>query len=195
MRKFHFWLSLVVVALLPMAVQASWEGPYVQVLGGLSYPVSIKEQGQSLTYKRPGYALGGALGYRSGLFSYTGEVTYNNTRYNHLTARPEIGGRTQATTLAAAIYLNIPTHFFIEPYIGGGFGYIYLENDANIQGLVKKISDFTFLFQATGGLAMPIAEHWLFSADYRFYVSNGLGTYGGARYENHLLNFGVAYRF
>ena len=194
MIKRSLTLSLCMLSFLPIISQANWDGAYAGLLGGIDYPVDIHKNAASFTFNKPGYAIGGAVGYRSGLFTYSGEILYNNIKYRKITALPGFSGKTQATTAMATIYLNIPTPTRVEPYLGGGVGYILLFNDANIDGKIKSISDLTFGFQATGGVAVHISHHWMATTDYRFYVSRTLGTYGGKRFQNHMLNFGLAYR-
>lgn len=122
--------------------------------------------------KSPGYGGLIAVGHRMGAFRVEAEIGHTHDKAKAYTATspialtlPQSGGLT-TTRFMANILLDIPAGGGIEPYAGGGVGYVtYREKTfaarafAPTAPAVQLIDDRLnhFAWQAIGGITVPVA--------------------------------------
>jgi opacity protein-like surface antigen len=107
---------------------------------------------------------GGGVGYQfSEWFRSDVTVTYAG-QYN---VGWEHGGRLSAVNGLANVYLDIPTGSSFTPYVGGGAGMTWVDQNGNDSG---------FAFDLTGGFAVDLSDSFALDIGYRYVNTNAEGS-------------------
>lgn len=185
------------------------DGWYAAGFGGYSYlPGNVYNTTAGLlrenTAYRGGYNAGGSFGFKSNPFRYEGEITYIHANLKHFSINyvPQSGywGGSSALTAMANIYYDFPEMVpCIEPYLGIGLGYAYVEarlnNDAGPAGATSfKASDNVFAYQGMAGVTYNFAENYAATLGYK-YLATGKADQLGKIFQAHVASAGVVYRF
>lgn len=173
------------------------EGPYVRLDAGVNFisGADVKLNlpfGEGLSGKvkfKPGFAYGGAAGYRIDELAL--EVEVDNV-HNKFKSGPGDGPWTDSfrqTSLLGNI-IWAPTFEGVNFWLGGGLGAQFQSNDASsaaspsttvtggsVSTRFLKKSDAAFIGQIKAGVSVPIDERWSFDAGYklRFVDNSELG--------------------
>ena len=184
------------------------DGWYGSVFGGYAYlPNNLNRYTSGIlrnnaVYSR-GYDAGGSFGYKSSPLRYEGEFTYINAnlkRFNlSRVTQNTVKGYNQAGLAMANVYYDFPGIVeCIEPFLGVGIGYAYVDGlfkSAGPFGITRyRNSNTVFAYQGTAGLTYNFAEAWALNIGYRYVATNRVNAFGKL-FQAHLANVGVVYRF
>ena len=184
------------------------DGWYSGVFGGYTYlPGNINNTRFGITRTnanyQSGFDAGGNLGFKSNPMRYEGELTYlkaniNNFNANHI-RQTGISGYNNAVLGMANVYYDFPgITALVEPFLGAGIGYAWIQNKLNSTGPVSSTnftaSNAAFAYQATGGVTYNFAENYALSLGYRYIGTTNVSDLG-QMFQAHLANLGAVYRF
>ncbi len=183
-------------------------GWYSSLFGGYAYlpeNVSVSTQGLALnspSYKS-GYHLGGRLGFKSTPLRYEAEVTYIDSDIeefylNNLKATGSRGD-TWATTAMANVYYDFPEVVTaIEPFVGVGIGYAWVDSTLSSQGPFGLVryhgEDSVFAYQASAGLTYNFSENYALAIGYRYLGTDRVHQLG-KMFQANLATLSITYRF
>ena len=205
MKKMFIMLAALLAIAVPTASQAIlWEGFYVGGYGAANF-LQFDRNHNNLHHhnNRVGYALAGAIGYRwCNNFRLEAEVSYRHNKLH----RHRFFGSSSSDLLGSSssgfgrrhnsyrewsylanAYYDLPTCWWVNPYVGAGIGYAsqrlhrnngLLTSDSSLVSLDSSSSDFGghrnrrrgFAWQVIGGVAYPIDECLEVSVEYRFHM-------------------------
>ncbi len=184
-------------------------GWYSNVFGGYTYlpsNVDITTSGltRSNTRYQSGFDAGGSLGFKSDPLRYEGELTYLRANIKKF----DINGISQTTPTGfgeaalglANVYYDFPGITApIQPYLGAGIGYAWVESALNTHSGSSGITRFNgsnsvFAYQAAGGLTYNFAENYALNIGYRYVATTHVDELG-QMFQAHLANLGATYRF
>jgi hypothetical protein len=179
------------------ASSTSGEGPYVRVDAGVSFisGANVKLDlplGEGLDGRvkfKPGFAFGGALGYRVEQVAFEVEL---DTTHNKFKSGPGDGPWTDSfrqTTLMGNV-VWAPTYEGVTFWLGGGLGAQFQNTNfadsstpytavtgGSLASSFSKSSDTAFVGQIKAGVSVPLDDRWSFDAGYklRFVGESDLG--------------------
>lgn len=199
--------SLVATSMVSAAVPIG--GWYDKLFGGVTYlpanisaisPLGVFRDGTSY---RGGFNAGGGVGYFSNPIRYEGEYTFLQARTSGFNAdgifQYPASGHSTANLLMFNIYYD--THDVmpcISSFLGLGIGYAVLQTSLNSYGPFAStffnVHENTFAYQGTAGLTYNFVENYALNLAYRYVAASETGHYG-KRFQAHLANVGVIYRF
>ena len=204
-------LTLVSLALIATSVANAAEpinGWYTSVFGGYSYlpnNINVTNTGLARTNSsyQGGYDAGGSIGYKSNPMRYEGELTYldaNLQKFN-VNGIPQTGvtGFSDAFLTMANVYYDFNNLVgALQPYLGGGIGYAWIEGKFQSTGPVGSTqltaTNSQFTYQAIAGLTYNFAENYALSLSYRYVATTHANEFGKS-FQANLANFGLIYRF
>jgi opacity protein-like surface antigen len=183
------------------------DGWYSNVFGGYAYvPNNIERSRDGVAYTDANYEseynVGGSFGYKSNPMRYEGQMTYISAMLDHISENgvrdPRVAGYNNAIFALANVYYDFPMAIpAIAPYLGLGLGYGWVNvkvDNSRLNITDFRVSDSAFAYQATGGITFNFAENYALHVAYRY-----IGTHHvfdlGKRFQAHLANFGVVYRY
>lgn len=184
-------------------------GWYSSVFGGFTYmPDNISITTPLFSLNRAaydsGYNVGGRVGFKSNPLRYEGEITYIKANIHDLNVnnirRPNASGDTTATLAMANIYYDFPDMVpSIQPFLGIGLGYGWIQSTLESGGPIRAISfstgtDNVFTYQATGGFTYNFAENFALDIAYRYVGTETVDRLGKV-FQANLGTVGVTYRF
>ncbi len=194
--------SNIVTAAVPM------DGWYSRIFGGYSYlPNNLNTNFANFYLNnaayQSGYNVGGSFGYKSNPLRYEGEYTWinadlskfsiNNIQQNH--AR----GSQNVSAFIANIYYDFPEVVrCIEPYLGVGIGYTWINTKFNSDPVFdlptfnKSAANFTY--QGTAGISFNPIEYFSLDIAYRYLATNQV-SYLGKSFQTDMFMAGATYRF
>ncbi len=205
-------LAVTSVALLAMSVaQAATpiDGWYMGVFGGYAYlpnNINITQLGltRSNANYNAGYDVGGSIGFKSNPMRYEGELTYINANLNtfRINTIPQtgVGGYSDDFLAMANVYYDFPNLLMdIQPFLGVGIGYDWVQARLNSTGPSNGITQFTgsnsvFAYQGIAGLTYNFSESYALNLGYR-YIATKHASNLGRIVQAQLANLGVVYRF
>jgi hypothetical protein len=179
------------------ASATSGEGPYVRLDAGISFisgadvklDLNLGEGISGRVKFKPGFAYGGAVGYRMDQVAF--EVELDNT-HNKFKSGPGDGPWTdsfrQTTLLGSVIWA--PTYEGVTFWLGGGLGAQFQSTNfadsatpytaitgGSLASSFSKKSDTAFVGQIKAGVSVPLDDRWSFDAGYklRFVGESELG--------------------
>lgn len=183
-------------------------GWYSSAFGGYTYlPGNINATNLGLNRSnasyQSGFDAGGSLGFKSNPMRYEGELTYLKANINHfdingIRQQPS-SGYTNAALGLANVYYDFPgITLSIQPYLGAGIGYAWIQSKLDSTGPFG-ITNFSntnsvFAYQATGGLTYNFAENYALSLGYRYVGTTNISEMG-QMFQAHMANVGAVYRF
>lgn len=184
------------------------DGWYSSVFGGYAYlPNNINSTINNLTRTdasyHNGFDAGGSIGYKSNPLRYEGELTYLNADLNafriNSIAQTGLSGYSNSILGMANIYYDFPGITpSIEPYLGVGLGYAWVQAKLNSSGPTDATtftgSNSVFAYQATAGLTYNFAENYALTLGYR-YLATERADHLGKAFQANLANVGAVYRF
>ena len=108
-------------------------------------------------------------------------------------------GYTNAALGLANVYYDFPGFTLsIQPFLGAGIGYAWIQNKLDSTGpfAVTNFSNTNsvFAYQATGGLTYNFAENYALSLGYRYVGTTNISEMG-QMFQAHMANVGAVYRF
>lgn len=215
-------ISSVALAGLTLGSQASFAAdpvasemgfrPYISVFAGASLMNdvnTVSSSGSPYTARfNTGYIIGGVVGAKwNDMLRTELELSHSNVgardySYNGGAFSPA-SGSLGATYLLANVWLDIPTHSQLTPYIGGGIGYGWANADLKF----GKSPGYTngnggLAWQLGAGVKYSINEHLDVDLGYRYkaldnidFVNAGGTSYYGANLRSHNIQLGLTYNF
>lgn len=149
-----------------------------------------------------GFSAGGSLGYKTAFFRYEAEVTYLDATVKQININQvkttEVNGDNQGVFAFANVFLDLPYKpaNLLQPFIGGGIGYGWLQNNYSFINTPysEQINNNTFAYQGTAGLGFHFSENYSLSIGYRYLATPHINTLA-SNFQAHLLNASVIYRF
>lgn len=156
----------------------------------------------TLIHYDTGWGVLGSLGHEwnSGL-RLEGEVAYSHADVDHVDGSAITNGHLANTDFFGNLIYDIKTGMRLTPYVGAGAGFALADADHILLPDGSALNDerLKFAYQAIGGLAFPLDNHWAVSADYRYVRTLDPSydtTFGGrARTENASHNIVVSLRY
>ncbi len=195
----------------PVSVESGFR-PYISVFAGASFmnDVNTVSSGSSPYTARfnTGYIIGGAVGakwndmLRTELELSHSSVGARDFSYSGGAFSPA-SGNLNATYLLANVWLDVPTHSQITPYIGGGIGYGWANANLTFNGNPGYTNGTGGLaWQLGAGVKYSINEHLDFDLGYRYkaldninFVNAGGTSYFGGNLRSHNIQLGLTYNF
>jgi opacity protein-like surface antigen len=183
------------------------DGWYSSAFGGYAYlPNNIDRARNNIRYTDANYDseynVGGSFGYKSNPMRYEGQITYISAMLDHVSENgvrdPRVAGYNNAIFALANVYYDfrmvIPT---LSPYLGLGLGYGWL--NLKVDNTRLNIPDFrvsgsAFAYQPTAGITFNFAENYALHVAYRYIGTDHVFALG-KRFQAHLANFGIIYRY
>lgn len=199
-------VAILLLTLNPLSAQV-----YLEVHGGLNiaHESDIDDSGdglKSITYD-PGYAVGGAVGYRiNPNWRLEGEVTYRRNKVDDL----EVGsnkdgarGRAESSAFLANGYYDFANSTAWTPYLGLGIG-VAAVGWFNVKESGTNLIDdasFAFAYQLGGGVAYEFAPGLALTLDYRYFrttdvtIQEESAEFSEFSYQNSSVWLGLRYTF
>ena len=204
-------LAFVSAAILTASVsQAATpiDGWYSSIFGGYAYlsnNINNTQFGLARSHASydAGYDVGGSLGFKSTPMRYEGELTYLNANLKKFNInniqQTGVGGYNDDVLAMAKVYYDFPNLLMaIQPYVGVGIGYAWVQARLNSTGpsAITRFSgsNSVFAYQGTAGLTYNFAENYALTLDYR-YIATKQANNLGKIVQAQLANLGVVYRF
>lgn len=183
------------------------DGWYGSLFGGFSYlPDNVSTTRYGFVFDNTaynaGYTAGGNIGYKSNPIRYEGELSYihGDTKRFDVNGFRQGGvfGHSQAGSLMANIYYDFPEVVpAIEPYLGVGLGYGFVNGELRSAGPFVphrlKGSNSVFAYQAMTGLSYNFAENYSVFAGYRYFGTDRVNKFNKV-FQAHMALAGVTYR-
>lgn len=207
MKKTFFPAMLLISSIATAATPI--DGWYGSVFGGYAYvPNNLNTSRLSFDWTNAhynsGYDAGGNFGFKSTPLRYEGELTYlsatlNRLNVNHVKIHNAQGFNHVGLAMANVYYDFHPLVPTIEPFLGVGVGYGYVDasfgGDLGSFGLSPYgVTNSVVAYQATGGLTYNFAEAYALNVGYRYVSTGNVGNLGH-NFQSHLANVGAVYRF
>jgi len=183
------------------------DGLYSTAFGGLSLvtpniDVTYKNVYLNQSNYNSGFDAGAALGYKSAIWRYEVEVTYFDATINQIALDRVVDSTPQGYNDGVLGFLNILLDIpvsatnLIQPYIGAGIGYAWIQNDVTNTSNTLQFNpnNYALAYQGTAGLIYNFAENWSMSASYHFMSTTHINTLG-SNFQTSLVNGGLTYRF
>ncbi|MDP3705465.1 MAG: outer membrane beta-barrel protein [Legionellaceae bacterium] len=184
------------------------DGWYTSLFGGYTYiPSNIDKTRFGLTRDhatyQSGFEGGGNFGFKSNPMRYEGDVTYLKASTNafqiNRVPQTDVSGYNQAIFGLANVYYDFPGFStLLQPYLGAGLGYGWIQTRLNSFGPTGTTSftavNSAFAYQGTGGVTFNFAENYALSLGYRYISTLNLYEFG-ERFQAHIANLGATYRF
>lgn len=184
------------------------DGLYANAFGGYAYlPDNINKMHNGLFRSHSaynnGYNAGGSLGYKSAPLRYEGELTYIRANLHQFKVngyrQRGVTGLNQTGLAMANIYYDFPDMVpCIEPFLGLGIGYAYVDSTYRSKGPFGSThfedADSAFAYQGIAGLTYNFAEAWALTVSYRYVATDKIHEFGKI-FQANLANAGVTYRF
>lgn len=209
MKKCFIGLGLIFSVITNAATPI--DGWYSSLFGGYTYiPNNLNKHvnGQLWTDARytSGYDLGGSLGYKSNPMRYEGEFSYINAELSHFkkhkkTLSKNVDGDNNAFLAMANAYYDFNGFVAaINPFIGGGLGFAYVNGKfMNTNFHLKRVLKYTgsntvFAYQGTAGLTYNFAENYAINVAYKYLATQKIQAFDKI-FQAHIGNVGIIYRF
>lgn len=184
------------------------DGWYSSAFGGYTYlPGNVNATNLGLTRSntsyQSGFNAGGSLGFKSNPMRYEGEFTYLKANIKNFSVngirQVQPSGYANAALGLANVYYDFPgIAMTVQPFLGAGIGYAWVQSKLNSTGPFGTTSfsnsNSVFAYQATGGLTYNFAENYALSLGYRYVATTHVSDLG-QMFQAHLANVGATYRF
>ena len=171
----------------------------------------VEQNGASGTFEfDPGFSVGGFGGYRFGNgVRLEGEYTYRRADTDDLCAggtcisqtAASLNGHVDAHALMGNIWFEPRVGKSLLPYAGGGIGvgFVGYDGSVSLNGInlgSGSDTDTVFAYQAGVGLGYELFDHYVISADYRYWATTD-ANFNGANAEigTHNVMVGGRYQF
>ena len=183
-------------------------GWYAGAFGGYAYvPGNVNTTTLGITRSNTtyhsGYDAGASLGFKSNPLRYEGEMTYlkanvDQFKVNRVRATNPVGYSNAAVGLANVYYDFLGMSTPLQPYLGAGIGYAWVQTQLNNTGPLTAAhftgSNNVLAYLATGGVTYNFAENYALNVGYR-YIGTTHASELGQQFQAHLANIGAVYRF
>ena len=207
MKKIIFFTAAIFTASFATAATPI-DGWYSSAFGGYAWvPGNMNATNHGFTRSNLGYQsgfdAGGSVGFKSNPMRYEGELTYLRANLSHFDVngirQTDPTGYTNAALGLANVYYDFPGLISpVQPFLGAGIGYAWVQNKLNSTGPFSLTSfsnaNSVFAYQATGGLTYNFAENYALSLGYRYVATTNISEMG-QMFQAHLANVGAVYRF
>jgi len=183
------------------------DGWYSSAFAGYAYlPNNVDKTRNGITYTdinyETEYNVGGSFGYKSNPMRYEGQVTYISALLDHVyengSRDPRVAGYNNAILGLANVYYDFPMIIpTISPYLGAGLGYGWINvkvDNSRLNISDFRVADSAFAYQGTAGITFNFSENYALSVAYR-YIGTDTVFDLGKRFQAHLANFSVIYRY
>jgi opacity protein-like surface antigen len=201
------------IVLIVMSISSAYaatpiDGLYSVAFGGLALEPgninnAINNYQISNSQYASGFNAGGALGYKQAFWRYEAEVSYikadlNQVNIDHVKYRsPSVLGYSQAVVGLLNAYVDLPFKqaSLLQPFIGAGLGYAWVQNDINVQPYINSLFNHNaFAYQGTAGLTFHFSENYGLNVAYRYVGTTHINQLGNT-FQAHLISGGAIYRF
>jgi outer membrane protein OmpA-like peptidoglycan-associated protein len=154
----------------------------------------------------PGYDVEGGGGYAwSNGLRAEGEVWHSRADMDKVKGGGNTNGHLENTDVFGNLFYDFKTGTMLTPYVGAGVG-VALADASNIGTLrdgssLNDSSNLQLAYQAIGGVAAQLDNHWAVTADYRYVATTDPRFHTTAGYgsrtdnESHNVVLGVRYSF
>lgn len=203
-----FFISVFMLAANFATATTPTNGWYTSIFGGYAHPldnINTSRAGPLLNNSsyHSGFDTGGNIGFKSNPMRYEGELTYldaNLKKFNvNGVNQTGIRGYSDAVLAMANIYYDFngiaPS---LQPFLGGGIGYGWVNAKLNSTGPFSIIqytgSNNVFTYQATAGLTYNLAKNYALNLGYRYIATTNADQLGKS-FQANLANLGATYRF
>jgi OmpA-OmpF porin, OOP family len=168
----------------------------------------IKADGLPSTTARfdSGFAAGARIGYEEGNWRFEAEYAYRRNALDRVTVGgasfDDLSGSRRAHAFLANLIYGIDFGWPVKPHIGGGIGGVYLQDRANLPGVIAlRDSGWEIGYQGIAGLRYDITHNIAVDLDYRYFatrearfrVPGNNATYKTG-YDTHNLMASIVYR-
>ncbi|MDX2346626.1 MAG: outer membrane beta-barrel protein [Legionella sp.] len=183
------------------------DGWYSNGFGGYAYvPNNIERTRNNIQYRDANYEseynVGGSFGYKSNPMRYEGQMTYISAMLRHVAENgvrdPRVAGYNNAIFALANVYYDFPMVIpTISPFLGAGLGYGWINvkvDNSRLNITDFRVSGSAFTYQGTGGVTFNFSENYALFVAYRYLGTNRVFDLG-KRFQAHLANFGIIYRY
>ncbi len=206
--RLAFFSSLLLLTASATQAATPIDGWYSGLFVGYAYiPNNINTIHQAIRYQNasyePGYNGGGNFGYKSRPMRYEAEVTYFNANLKHFAQnqirQTHVGGYNNGVMGMANVYYDAPGMIScLEPFIGGGIGYAWLNiplrNLSTTAPSSYRITSSAFAYQGTVGVTYNFAENYALNIGYRYLATPHVFKLGHM-FQTNLANVGITYRY
>ena len=205
-RSFYPFFLLVA----PLAVFAATpiDGIYATGFVGYTYiPNNVNTSHNNIFYSdvhyQAGYDGGGSLGYRTNPLRYEAEISYFNANIHRFSQdniiQTQVGGYNNGILSLINFAYEAPALIqTLQPFIGIGIGYAWLNNQLNNTSTTDssryRIASYGFAYQGTAGIAYNLSENYSLSVSYRYLGTPNVPKLGDT-FQINLANVSVTYRF
>jgi opacity protein-like surface antigen len=181
-------------------------GLYLSGFGGAAYlPGNIDRTSYGNYYNQSqyntGFNAGGNLGYRTDAWRFEAEIDFIKANIKHLNQNgntiANISGYSQATLGFVNANYDLPflAMNLVQPYILGGIGYGWLQNNYAVpRNIEEQIRNSSFVYKGGAGLLFNIATTFSVGISYHYLSTTNVNTLG-SRFQANLLNGSITYRF
>lgn len=181
-------------------------GLYLSGFGGGAYiPGNIDRTNYDYYFNQSqyqtGFDAGGALGYKTDAWRIEAEVDFIKANLSHLNLNGNnmnnISGYSQATLGFVSANYDLALGFtnLIQPYIAGGIGYGWLQNNYDVSQIIhEQIRNTSFAYHGTAGVLLSITSQFSFGVYYRYLSTTNINTLG-SRFQANLFNGSLTYHF
>lgn len=174
--------ALPLLALLLFTSGAAAKGFYVAGYGGLNVALNsdVDDSNQGIDEVRydPGFAVGGAFGYKFGFkVRLEGDVTYRRNSVDDLEilgTRQNGDGNVNSTSFLVNAFYDFDNSTRWTPYVGGGIGIARVDwDDVEASGGARlDNTEYLGAAQLGGGVAFRVSERLELTANYRAFATN-----------------------
>lgn len=158
---------------------------------------------------KPGYDLGGIVGYDFGPFRLEAEASYRRAEERRYTVGANIydeaavGGGAEALSFMLNGLIDVGPDDGLQGFLGAGAGVGRVKNSVIVTGRTDNVtdSDTGFAWQAVAGIRTPLTDNVDLGLKYRFYnqnhndLINALGQDVRTRFRSHSLLATLSYNF
>lgn len=206
MKIVAFFASMLFANLLVAATPI--DGWYSSLFGGYAYvPGNINKTSYDINRKdvsyQAGFDGGVNFGFKSNPMRYEGEISYikantDKFKLNSVT-QTSVSGYNQAAFALANIFYDFPKfHPILQPYLGVGIGYGWVQVKLDSNG-PANMTAFTanssvFAYHGDVGITFNYAENYALSIGYRYLTTLKIYDFGKA-FQANLANVSAIYRF
>lgn len=178
------------------------DGLYVSAFGGIAgVPNNINKDGFNHVRYKAGFDAGGAFGYQSGPFRYEVDATYIRAAVKNFKLRGVDVDPASGHSDAMAVMANINYDFYIRqpvvaPFLGFGIGFARVSANINSDNSqeFRPDADYSIAFQGNAGLKANLTSNISVNVAYRYFTTTHVSDLG-RRFQAHLGNIGLSYRF
>jgi len=177
------------------------DGLYAVAAGGFAQlPNNINNTTATQSKYSSGFNAGGALGYKQAFWRYEAEVEYVKANLNQININNVTNtatGYSQGLFGLLSAYIDLPYKqaTLLQPYIGAGLGYGWIQTNFKVTPNIDSLyNNNTFAYHGSAGLNFNFSENYGLYVGYRYIGTTHIDTLGST-FQAHMLTGGAIYRF